>query len=30
VRIDGFAKPDDLLAQYVELAAMCETEPLAR
>jgi protein SCO1/2 len=30
VRIDGFATPDDLMAQYVELAAMCETDPVAR
>jgi protein SCO1/2 len=30
VRIDGFATPDDLLAQYVGLAAMCQTDPVAR
>lgn len=24
VRIDGFATPDDLLAQYINVAAMCE------
>jgi protein SCO1/2 len=30
VRIDGFASPDDLLAQYIQVAAMCETGNLAR
>jgi protein SCO1/2 len=25
VRIDGFATPDDLLAQYINVAAMCES-----
>ena len=30
VRIDGFATPDDLLAQYIAVAAMCETDNAAR
>lgn len=30
VRIDGFATPDDLLEQYIRVAAMCEPGKVAR
>ncbi len=30
VRIDGFATPDDLLEQYIQVAAMCEPDHAAR
>jgi protein SCO1/2 len=30
VRIDGIATPDDLLAQYIQVAAMCEPGSAAR